>query len=96
MVWNTDILLAELGDLAEGGYDLGLTGWTEEDMKRLLGEDAGSGGVLDEGEDEKAPAMTVPLLLELPRALYARWKLWRADRDDVAALEAALTELEKE
>lgn len=96
--YDMDILLAEMSELAEGGFDLNLTGFTKEDLDRMLGEELpGKGGVLDDGDkDEKAPSMTVPLLLELSRADFQRWKSWRADRDDMAAFRAAMDELERE
>lgn len=39
--WDEDMLLMELGDLSlEDGFDLTMTGFTEKDLERLLGETA--------------------------------------------------------
>jgi len=36
--WDTDALMMELGDLAEAGFDLELTGFDETELAHLLGE----------------------------------------------------------
>jgi DNA modification methylase len=53
--WNDDLLAAELSDLRELAFDVGLIGFADEDLSRLLG----SGEAVD-GEDE------VPAVPEQP------------------------------
>ena len=57
--WNEDVLASELGLLAEDGVDLAYLGFTEDDMKKLLGEDLGGE---DGGAAGAGPGITdVPL-----------------------------------
>lgn len=93
--WDTDILTMELGELAEIGFDLALTAWSQKDLEDLLGETLRDQGEAEGDEEpERAPDMMVPLMIEMPRALFQRWKKWRGDRTDLNALVDAITQLE--
>lgn len=50
--WDEDLLGLELGDLLEAEFDLGLTGFTEDELNSLLNGLAGEGAGPQEGEDE--------------------------------------------
>jgi DNA modification methylase len=50
--WDEELLGLELGDLMEAEFDLGLTGFTEEELDALMNGLAGEGTGPQEGEDE--------------------------------------------
>jgi DNA modification methylase len=50
--WDEELLGLELGDLMEAEFDLGLTGFTEEELDALMNGLAGEGAGPQEGEDE--------------------------------------------
>lgn len=90
--WSEDLLVQELGELAELGYDLTLTGWTQKDLEALLHESDDAGG--SDEEPDRAPDLVVPLMIEVSRRDFERWKKFRAGRGDVEAFLDALTQLE--
>jgi ParB-like chromosome segregation protein Spo0J len=46
--WDEEMLSLELAELSESGYDLTLTGFSNEEIEELLVDaEAGAGGVLD-------------------------------------------------
>jgi ParB-like chromosome segregation protein Spo0J len=93
--WDAEILAMELGELAEVGYDLALTAWTQKELEELLGESLPPSNDGDGTEEpERAPDMVVPLMIEMPRGLFNRWKKYRNGRTDLEAFEAAITSLE--
>jgi DNA modification methylase len=51
--WDEDLLRLELSDLSELGFDLGLIGFAEGELERLLAGDGRTGLT----EDDKAPAL---------------------------------------
>jgi ParB-like chromosome segregation protein Spo0J len=55
--WDDELLAAELADLADADFDLGLTGFTDAELDRLLAGEGEGGG--REGEDDipEAPAI---------------------------------------
>jgi len=42
--WNEELLASELAALSEGGFDLGLTGFSDDELANLLGDVDGSNG----------------------------------------------------
>jgi DNA modification methylase len=50
--WDNDLLNLELGDLLEADFDLGLTGFTDEELNALLSGLSDEGDGPQEGEDE--------------------------------------------
>lgn len=95
--WDKETLPMELGELAEMGYDLTLTGWSQKALEELLGEGAfehAPGDGIGDEDGDRAPEMVVPLMIEMPRALFQRWKAWRGKRSDLEALEAAIGAVE--
>jgi len=50
--WDNDLLNLELGDLLEADFDLGLTGFTDEELNALLSGLSDEGDGAQEGEDE--------------------------------------------
>ena len=53
--WDAELLPVELGDLKELGFDLGLTGFGELELGKLLPDDAGSGDLDDAPEPPVEP-----------------------------------------
>lgn len=92
--YDADILLEELSHLAEGGFDLNLTAWSQKDLEELLGENAGLDNAGDDEEPDRAPDMVIPLMLEMSRKDFERWKRFRGQRSDIDAFLDALTQLE--
>lgn len=92
--WDPETLAMELGELAEAGFPLHLTAWTQKELEDLLGESLPEGDPGNSEEPDRAPDMVVPLMIEMPRALFNRWKRYRDKRSDLEAFEAALTSLE--
>lgn len=43
--WNTELLQLELGELADEGFDLGLTGFNDEELMNLMGTEGEESGV---------------------------------------------------
>jgi ParB-like nuclease domain len=63
--WNEDLLRLELADLSELGFDLGLIGFGEGELERLLAGDSRTGLT----DDDEAPALP-------ERAITQRGDLW--------------------
>ena len=59
--WDNELLALELGDLKEAGFDLGLTGFDEDELKSLMENDA-SAGLTDEDAVPEAPIEPVTKL----------------------------------
>lgn len=94
--WDDEMLALELAEIAEAGFDLGLTGFAEDEIERLLdgleeaaeADETEGEGDADEGADDDIP--------EPPRIVISRpgdvWLLGRhrlicADSSDAAALQ---------
>lgn len=58
--WDTDLLKVELGELQAGGFELGLTGFSGDELAALLAE--ASPGLTDPDETPEPPAEPVAVL----------------------------------
>ena len=45
--WDEELLRLELGDLQEEGFDLGLTGFSDDELSKLLLDEGGNEGLTD-------------------------------------------------
>lgn len=89
--WDFEILAVELDELRDMGFDLPLLGFDRQTLNDLIGT-ANAGpppGALDTDTEEdemltgKAPAMPVPVLIELTRDQYRKWKAMCKDMGDL-------------
>ena len=53
--WDDELLKLELGDLQEHGFDLALTGFSEDELSKLLLVDEGTEGLTDDDAVPEAP-----------------------------------------
>jgi ParB-like chromosome segregation protein Spo0J len=56
--WDEELLVLELGELRDAGFDLGLTGFDGRELDALFGE--GNEGLTDPDEEETATLCTCP------------------------------------
>jgi len=60
--WDDEMLRLELGDLIDGGFDMSLVGFTEEELAALLGGEELTEGMTDADETPEPPAQPVSVL----------------------------------
>jgi len=85
--WDNDILSEELGLLLEDGYDLSLTGFTDEDLAKLIGGGVGA-GLTDEDAIPEAPVHAVTELGDV--WVMGRHRLVAGDCTDPLVVEKCL------
>jgi len=57
--WNDELLSAELAALEADGFDLGLTGFSEQELQALLTDEGVGAGEVEEEQIPEAPAVAV-------------------------------------
>jgi site-specific DNA-methyltransferase (adenine-specific) len=60
--WDNDLLMLELGDLLEGGFDLDLLGFGKDELDALLSPTEATEGLTDEDAVPAVPAVPVTVL----------------------------------
>lgn len=60
--WDNDLLMLELGELLEGGFDLDLLGFGKDELDALLSPTEATEGLTDEDAVPEAPAVPVTVL----------------------------------
>lgn len=75
--WDNDMLAAELADLQGEGFDLELTGFNDEELDALLGDDAGDEAANDNEPGEQKGNLADRFLLPPFTVLNAREGWWQ-------------------
>ncbi len=60
--WDDEMLRLELGDLMDGGFDMSLVGFTEEELAAMIGGEEITEGLTDADETPEPPAQPVSVL----------------------------------
>lgn len=84
--WDTDLLKVELGELQEGGFDLGLTGFSGDELAALMAE--ALPGLTDPDEVPEPPAAPVTALGDV--WVLGRHRIVCGDCTDALVVEKAL------
>lgn len=84
--WDTDLLKVELGELQGGGFDLGLTGFSGDELAALLAD--ATAGLTDPDEVPEPPAEPVSVLGDV--WVMGRHRIACGDCTDPLVVEKAL------
>ena len=82
--WDDDLLMLEIGDLKDEGFDVSLTGFSEEELAGLVVQEI-SEGLTDEDAVPEAPK--VPVTVEGDVWLLGRHRLMCGDSTSIDAVE---------
>ena len=83
--WDNDLLMLELGDLLEGGFDLDLLGFGKDELDALLSPTEATEGLTDEDAVPEAPAVPVTVLGDV--WLLGRHRVMCGDSTSIDAVE---------
>ena len=84
--WDDELLALELGELRDGGFDLGLTGFTDDELAALLiSEGEGTNGLTDEDAVPEAPEQ--PVTVEGDVWILGRHRLMCGDSTRIDAVD---------
>jgi len=83
--WDNDLLMLELGELLEGGFDLDLLGFGKDELDALLSPTEATEGLTDEDAVPEPPAVPVTVLGDV--WLLGRHRVMCGDSTSVSDLE---------
>ena len=83
--WDNDLLMLELGELLEGGFDLDLLGFGKDELDALLSPTEATEGLTDEDAVPEAPAVPVTVLGDV--WLLGRHRVMCGDSTSIDAVE---------
>lgn len=87
--WDEEMLQLELAALAQGNYDLGLTGFAEEELSRLLAQENAEDGLIDEDTIPEPAARIVSRRGDL--WILGEHRLYCGDSTDVNDVSALMS-----
>lgn len=87
--WDVDMLVMELGDLQDSGFDLKIAGFTEDDLASLLSGVSPGGGLTDPDDAPEAPLTPVSVLGDV-WVLDGRHRIACGDSTTVEAVDLVL------
>ena len=83
--WDNDLLMLELGELLEGGFDLDLLGFGKDELDALLSPTEATEGLTDEDAVPEVPAVPVTVLGDV--WLLGRHRVMCGDSTSIDAVE---------
>ena len=87
--WDNDLLMLELGELLDGGFNLDLLGFGKDELDALLSLTEATEGLTDEDAVPEPPAVPVTVLGDV--WLLGRHRVMCGDSSDITAIDKLLS-----